>query len=52
MRALLVVNRRCDFRSASISNVSPNAAMPVAGSRTSRIRSENLAASTAVRHTL
>jgi hypothetical protein len=52
MRALLVVNRRCGFRSASISNASPNADIPVAGSRTSRIRGENMAASIPVRHTL
>ncbi len=52
MRALLVANRRCGFRSASIFNASPNAAMPVARSRTSRIRSENMAASIPVCHTL
>ncbi len=52
MRALLVVNRRCGFRSASISNASPNAAMPVVGNRTSRTRSENMAASDPVFHTL
>jgi len=52
MRALLVVNRRCGFRSANISNASPNAAMPVASNRTSRTRSENVEEPSPFCHTL
>ena len=52
MSASLVVNRRCGFRSARISNASANVAMLVARGRTCRICRETTARLDRVRHSL